>query len=63
MPLQHCFTPIFPYIFFLQTMERFYEMINDPNLNGATFFAVCRGKVQTDLLIFVGQVLSSLNSL
>lgn len=27
-------------------MERFYEKINDPNYNAATFFAVCRGKVQ-----------------
>lgn len=26
-------------------MERFYEKINDPNYNAATFFAVCRGKV------------------
>ena len=29
-----------------QTMEQFYEKINDPNHNGATFFAVCRGKVE-----------------
>lgn len=27
-------------------MEQFYEKINDPNHNGATFFAVCRGKVE-----------------
>ena len=26
-------------------MERFYEKINDPNYHAATFFAVCRGKV------------------
>ena len=32
-------------------MERFYEKINDPNYNAATFFAVCRGKVQKRLCI------------
>lgn len=32
-------------MFIWQTMERFYEKINDPNYNAATFFAVCRGKV------------------
>lgn len=30
-------------------MERFYEKINDPNYNSATFFAVCRGKVSEGL--------------
>ena len=29
-----------------QTMDAFYEKISDPKYNGATFFAVCRGKVQ-----------------
>ena len=33
-----------------QTMERFYEKINDPNYNAATFFAVCRGKVEEQFL-------------
>ena len=27
-------------------MHAFYEKISDPKYNGATFFAVCRGKVQ-----------------
>ena len=31
-------------------MERFYEKINDPNYNAATFFAVCRGKVEEQFL-------------
>ncbi|KAL9980948.1 hypothetical protein ACROYT_G009592 [Oculina patagonica] len=34
---------------FVETMERFYEKINDPNYNAATFFAVCRGKVSEGL--------------
>ncbi|XP_032236204.1 regulator of telomere elongation helicase 1 isoform X1 [Nematostella vectensis] len=34
---------------FVQTMEDFYAKINDPSLNGATFFAVCRGKVSEGL--------------
>lgn len=34
---------------FIETMERFYEKINDPNYNAATFFAVCRGKVSEGL--------------
>lgn len=34
---------------FVETMERFYEKINDPNYNSATFFAVCRGKVSEGL--------------
>ncbi|XP_064624303.1 regulator of telomere elongation helicase 1-like [Lineus longissimus] len=34
---------------FYQTMETFYEKINDPSLNGAIFCAVCRGKVSEGL--------------
>lgn len=34
---------------FAETMERFYEKINDPSCNAATFFAVCRGKVSEGL--------------
>ncbi|XP_071807478.1 regulator of telomere elongation helicase 1-like [Asterias amurensis] len=34
---------------FVQTIEAFYEKINDPKLNGACFFAVCRGKVSEGL--------------
>jgi len=34
---------------FVETMERFYEKINDPNYHAATFFAVCRGKVSEGL--------------
>ncbi|XP_023933588.1 regulator of telomere elongation helicase 1 [Lingula anatina] len=34
---------------FHQTMEEFYEKINDPKLNGAVFAAVCRGKVSEGL--------------
>lgn len=34
---------------FAETMERFYEKINDPSYNAATFFAVCRGKVSEGL--------------
>ena len=30
-------------------MEMFYEKINDPSFKGATFFAVCRGKVSEGL--------------
>ena len=29
----------------IQTMDAFYESINDPKRDGAIFFAVCRGKV------------------
>ena len=29
------------------TMNEFYEKINDPTMKGAIFFAVCRGKVCT----------------
>ncbi|XP_038057615.1 regulator of telomere elongation helicase 1-like isoform X2 [Patiria miniata] len=34
---------------FIATIESFYEKINDPKLNGACFFAVCRGKVSEGL--------------
>ncbi|XP_035666303.1 regulator of telomere elongation helicase 1-like isoform X1 [Branchiostoma floridae] len=34
---------------FVEAMEQFYEKINDPTLNGAAFFAVCRGKVSEGL--------------
>jgi regulator of telomere elongation helicase 1 len=34
---------------FVQTIEDFYSKIADPTLNGATFFAVCRGKVSEGL--------------
>ena len=33
-------------------MEGFYEKVQDPKLNGAAFFAVCRGKV----MIYVSSV-------
>lgn len=32
-----------------ETMEQFYEKVHDPNLKGAVFFAVCRGKVSEGL--------------
>ncbi|KAI8485458.1 Regulator of telomere elongation helicase 1 [Branchiostoma belcheri] len=34
---------------FVEAMEQFYDKINDPTLNGAAFFAVCRGKVSEGL--------------
>lgn len=34
---------------FQEAMERFYNQIYDPTLNGAAFFAVCRGKVSEGL--------------
>ncbi|XP_077991647.1 regulator of telomere elongation helicase 1-like [Glandiceps talaboti] len=34
---------------FQDAMEDFYQKINDPTLNGAAFFAVCRGKVSEGL--------------
>ncbi|XP_070556036.1 LOW QUALITY PROTEIN: regulator of telomere elongation helicase 1-like [Ptychodera flava] len=34
---------------FHEAMEDFYQKINDPSLNGAAFFAVCRGKVSEGL--------------
>ena len=37
---------------FLDTIDQFYEKIHDPNLKGAVFFAVCRGKVSVFLLLF-----------
>ncbi|XP_022092483.1 regulator of telomere elongation helicase 1-like isoform X2 [Acanthaster planci] len=36
-------------VIFIETIESFYEKINDPKLNGACFFAVCRGKVSEGL--------------
>ena len=38
-------------------MEQFYEKINDPNHNGATFFAVCRGKVEYYWFIYASLIL------
>lgn len=32
-----------------ETMEQYYEKVNDPKLKGAIFFAVCRGKVSEGL--------------
>ncbi|XP_072015977.1 regulator of telomere elongation helicase 1-like [Amphiura filiformis] len=34
---------------FVEAMEGFYEKVRDPTLNGASFFAVCRGKVSEGL--------------
>ncbi|XP_071836149.1 regulator of telomere elongation helicase 1-like isoform X2 [Apostichopus japonicus] len=34
---------------FSEAMEAFYSQVKDPTLNGATFFAVCRGKVSEGL--------------
>ncbi|XP_041483809.1 regulator of telomere elongation helicase 1-like isoform X1 [Lytechinus variegatus] len=34
---------------FQEAMESFYERVKDPTLNGAAFFAVCRGKVSEGL--------------
>ncbi|XP_030838990.1 regulator of telomere elongation helicase 1 isoform X2 [Strongylocentrotus purpuratus] len=34
---------------FKEAMESFYERVRDPTLNGAAFFAVCRGKVSEGL--------------
>jgi hypothetical protein len=34
---------------FNPTMDAFYEAINDPKIDGAIFFAVCRGKVSEGL--------------
>ena len=37
---------------FAETIEDFYEKIHDPEMKGAIFFAVCRGKVSLCLYMF-----------